>query len=515
MKRKIDYRRPECLAAAAALICGVIAHSFALFNSIHNYDDILQQPTGYGAGITLGRWLLTLLGDFFTKILGLGYNLPMVNGLLFLLLIALSAAFLVNLLKIGNGRSAVLIGCLMSTFPTVCAAMAFRYMAHFFGLSLFLSVLAPWCAVRGKAGLPLSALCIACSMGIYQAYVPVSIGLFILLLVRDSLQEDAQLSSLVRKGFFYCGCLALGVALYFVGLKLCLAANLQVTLDTYQSVNTMGQLSLSQIPTVIRKAWGNAVFFPLKNHYRLTPTKVLRVIWLLVFFGIACLSLYVLFTRRVKLLPGAFFFLMAALFPIGANFIEVMCPDSDVYTLMVYAMVLFACVPLLLLEFVPKERGTAKRVFSRALGCLLSIIVFYNGYYINVNYSALYFSNRQVENFTAGLVQRIEKAEGYTPDKKWVFAGKVHDTRLYDAWHEVPFYGGINGSNANGLLGASYSYWAWFQAYVGVETPFATEEETALIKTDSRYQKMPVWPSDGSVQVINDYIVVKFPETNS
>ena len=133
MRCKLDFRRSELVAAIAALACGVTAHSFALFNSIHNYDDILQQPTGYGAGITLGRWLLTLLGDFFTKFLGLGYNLPMVNGLIYVLLIALSAAVLVNTLKISDRRSAALIGCLMVTFPTVCAAMAFRYVAPYFG----------------------------------------------------------------------------------------------------------------------------------------------------------------------------------------------------------------------------------------------------------------------------------------------------------------------------------------------------------------------------------------------
>lgn len=514
MKARFDFRRTENIASITALVCGVIAHSFALFNSIHNYDDILQQPTGYGAGITLGRWLLTLLGDFFTKFLGLGYNLPMVNGLIFLLLIALSAAFLVNLLKIRNRWSAALIGCLMATFPTVCAAMVFRYVAPYFGLSLFLAVLAAWCADRwGKAGLPLSALCIACSMGIYQAYVPVSIGLFLLLLVKLSLQENAKLPVLVRRGFYYCGCLALGVALYFVGLKICLAAYPNATLDTYQSVNTMGQISLSRLPSLIRKAWGNAVFFPLKNHYCLTPTKFLQIVWLLVFLEIACLSVYVLYTRKVKLLQGMFFCLMGLLFPIGVNFIEIMCPDSIVYTLMVYALVLFACVPLLLLEYIPKERSVGKRRFSSALGILLAIVIFYNGYYSNVNYSALYFSNRQVENFVAGLVNRMQGAEDYTPDKKWVFSGKVHDSRFYDIWHEVPFYGGIVGCSANGLLGAVYSRTVWFQAYLGVETPYATEQEKAMVEADPRFQKMPVWPSEGSVQVIDDYIVVKFPET--
>lgn len=509
---KIDFRRPEWTAAAAALACGTLAHSFALFNSIHNYDDILQQPTGYGAGITLGRWLLTVLGDFNTKVLGLGYNLPMVNGVVFIFLIALSAALLVNVLRISSRGSAVLIGCLMSTFPTVCAAMAFRYVAPYFGISLLLSVLAAWSADRGKLGFPLSALCIACSMGIYQAYVPVTIGIFLLMLMRDSLEENAKFSRLVGKGFSYVGCLILGVVLYFIGLKICLAVY-QTSLDTYQSVSTMGQFSLGRLPFLIKKAWTYAAFFPLKNHYSLTPTRVLQVAWIVVILGIMGLSVYVLFTRKLKLLPGLFFCLMGLLFPVGVNFIEIMCPDSIVYTLMVYAMVLIACAPLLLLEYVPKERERGKRVFSTVFGILLSCIVLYNGYYANVNYTALYFSNRQVENFTAGLVNRMQGAEGYTPDKKWVFSGIVQDSRLWDIWYEVPYYGGVIGSSAKGLLRTSYSFSVWFQAYSGVETPFATDEEQKAVEADPRFQEMPYWPSEGSVRVIDDYIVVKFPET--
>ena len=515
MRVKIDCKRPEWVSAIAALACGTVTHSFALFNVIHNYDDILQQPVGYGSGITLGRWMLTLLGDFNTEFLGLGYNLPMVNGLTFILFIALSAALLVNTLKIRNRRSAALIGCLMSTFPTVCAAMAFRYVAPYFGISLFLSVAAAWIANRSKFGLLLSAICISLSMGIYQAYVPVTIGIFLLMLMQSSLEEKADFWGLMRKGVFYCSCLVLGTALYFLGLKICLAANPQVTLDTYKGVNNMGHIALSRIPSLIKKTWTYAVFFPLKNHYSLAPTRILQVVWMVVISGIGCLSVYVLFTRRIKLLPGVFFCLMALLFPIGVNFIEIMCPDSLVYTLMVYAMVLFACAPLLLMEYVPEERGKRKRMISSALGVALSVIVLYNGYYTNVNYTVLYYSNRQVENFAAGLVNRMQETEGYTPDKKWVFTWIVQDSRLYNIWQEAPLYGGVIGCSAKGLLRASYSFMVWFPAYVGVETPVATEQEKKAIEADPRFQKMPYWPSEGSVQVIDDYIVIKFPETES
>lgn len=82
MKWKFDCKKTECIAFLSAMICGSLTHLFALVNVMSNLDDIAQQPYGYGTGISSGRWLLSLLGDFLGK-LGWSYNLPFVNGLLF------------------------------------------------------------------------------------------------------------------------------------------------------------------------------------------------------------------------------------------------------------------------------------------------------------------------------------------------------------------------------------------------------------------------------------------------
>lgn len=68
--------KPPYWAAAAAFGSGVLVHLFGLVNVLHNYDDIAQQPRGYGTGVTSGRWLLTLMGKFWDAIGG-NFNLPL------------------------------------------------------------------------------------------------------------------------------------------------------------------------------------------------------------------------------------------------------------------------------------------------------------------------------------------------------------------------------------------------------------------------------------------------------
>lgn len=247
MKMDEKWKTPEWTAAWAALISGIAVHCFALVNILHNYDNILQQPKGYGAGITSGRWLLSILGDIFGNFLDLGYNFPAVNGLAYLVLVALSAALVIRLLKIQNRLSCILAGCLMATFPTVCATMLFRFTSVYYGLCLLLSVLAAWAAPKPKYGIFLSALFTACALGIYQAYTPVTIGLFVLILMGKSLEENADFSKLVRLGLRFCVALVLGLGVYFVLLKLSLAVYSlwgEVTLDSYLGINEMGKLKL-------------------------------------------------------------------------------------------------------------------------------------------------------------------------------------------------------------------------------------------------------------------------------
>jgi len=516
---KIDYKRPEKSAAMAAMFSGLITHAFALVAPLHNYDNILQQPTGYGAGVSYGRWFLSVLGDFVTKFLDLGYNLPVVDGLALLVMVALSSALIVDLLKIRSRTSAILLGCLMATFPTAAATLAFRYAAGYYSFGLLLSVLAAWVLDKGKWGLPVSALCTALSLGIYQAYTPVTIGLFVLMLMRSSLEEDAKLSRLIFRGVYDCVALVLGVLLYFLLLKAAIAVYSSmgdVVLDTYAGIDSMGELSLTELPGLIKKAWLSAALFSVKDYCRLVSTAMLKLLWTALVLSNIGLTVYLLISRKTKPLLAAFCCLMGIVFPLAINFQVIMGPDSFIYTIMVYSFALVGCVPLMLLELLPEKPGKCAEKMPKVVALLLAGIIFYNGYITNFNYSALHYANCHVENYISGLITQIRMTDGFTPEKKWAFLGKIDDPLLYDTWffdnHSI--YGGFIGSEAKGLLGADYSFNYWIYSYIGYETPYVTKEEGAALSRDPRVEQMPCWPSEGSIQVIDDVVVVKFQETD-
>lgn len=184
-------KTPEFTAIVSALVMGYLTHNFALTNVMHNIDDIGNQPYGYGMGLDMGRWLLTVLGDF-AEVLGAGRNLHYINGILFIVLIAISAAFVVSSLKIHSCISASLIGMLFAVFPSGVIALTYRFTSVYYGLSLLMAVGAAWVIHRYRNGFLLSAVLIAASLGIYQAYVSFPISIWVLLLIRQALTKEKE-----------------------------------------------------------------------------------------------------------------------------------------------------------------------------------------------------------------------------------------------------------------------------------------------------------------------------------
>ena len=212
-------KSPAWTAFCASLASGFITHLFILTNTLHNYDDIANLPGGYGSGTNSGRWFLELLGQFFQD-LGLNYNLPLLNGLFFLFLVALSAGILVCTLRITRRFSAALIGILFAVFPTASSTLFFRFTAIFYGISLFFSVLAPFVMERYRFGYLGSIILIALSLGIYQSYVPMTIGIFVLLLIQSAIRGEKPASAIIGRGLCYCAVLLAGFLLYYGVTKL-------------------------------------------------------------------------------------------------------------------------------------------------------------------------------------------------------------------------------------------------------------------------------------------------------
>ena len=508
MDLKKQLQKPALTAAYTSLAVGILTHFFGLVTFLHNYDDIAQQPTGYGTGVTSGRWLLSLLGDFLEAIGG-NYNLPFINGVLFLILIAASAGFLVSLFSIRSRTLAALTGALLSVFPAAFSTLVFRYTAVYYGLAILLAVLAAWVLLKKRWGLLLSALCTACSLGIYQAYVPMTIGIFVLLLLQRSLDPQAEFRKLVLRGLYYCAALLLGLLLYFLFMKLTLLLY-GTQLSDYQGVNQMGKLSLQDLPELVTEAVYSVIMLPQKDYCGITSMALLKGIYILL-AALCGLELAYLWLNIQKPLLVVFGLCMCLFLPLAINFIVIMCPDSWIYTLMVYSFVLLPIVPILLAECIAdfSNHSISTQWVPKILAFILSFMVGCYCYQTNVNYTALYYSNQQLKNYLSSLIVQVRMAEGFDPAMEWAFIGEMEDPLLHSYWQYEMSYGGIEPTQ---WMLQRYSWPEWIRNYYGYSIPISDDTAVlALSKTDA-VAAMPCWPADGSIQVIDNTIVIKCQE---
>lgn len=502
-------KKPWQMAVCVSFLFGILAHLFALTNPIHNYDDIVAQPLGYGTGIFSGRWFLQMTGDAAIRA-GYCYNLTSLNGWVLLLLLALAAGFLVSALKIRCRSSACVIGVLFVVFPTVASIMLFRFTAPYYGLSILLAVLAAWVLRRFPGSVIVSGLCTALSLGIYQSGTPLTISILVLMLIQDSLSGEHAWKDVILRGLYDCLALILGLGFYYLFLKW----NLDwwcVELSDYQGIGSMGQLSVSQLPSLIRKAFLTPIRLSSANYCGLASNALVRKLYLLLEIASGVLLLWVWLVRWPKVLNLLASLVLLLLFPVAVGFIIIMCPNAGIYTLMVYSFATVFCLPVLLWELLPVGEGWQKRLTAlakKAVLVLLCCFVFAYTYEDNVNYNALYFANRQTENHYISLATQVRMTDGFTSETKWAFIGEFQDPLMEDpAWSGAITYGG--NANYRSLLN-SYCRPYWLNTYLGYNVTFADEEEVSALCQTEAVREMPCWPDNGSIQVIGDTVIIKY-----
>lgn len=497
---------PEFSAAVSALVYGMLVHLFALTNLLHNHDNIASQPGGYGMGVELGRWFLEILGRFFDKA-GLNYNLPSVNGMIYIALLAVAAALLVSVLKIRSKVSAALIGALFVSFPTVTATMIYRYTTVFYGISAVMAVLAVWVFGKFRGSLLVSALLVALSMGIYQAYVPLTIALFVLQLICAGLRGEADAKQLVIHGLADCLALVLGLVLYFMGSKISTALYGQTLVD-YQGVSTMGNITVSQLPKLVGNALKAVCCLPVRDYCGVANRALMRIAYLLLGISSVAMMLWI-FVKKIRNIGACIITaLLLVAFVLAVGFVEVMVPDGWIYTLMVFSFSLLACAPLAFLECLPEaDKKKLAALLRKAVVLLVVLLVFFYGYYANVNYTAVCFAGEQIDNYLSGVVLRVTMTEGFTTDKQWALMGDIQDPLFDSPWQEEISYTGLGFTQ---YLLNQYSRRDWIENYIGYDIPRADAGTMSALAQTEEVKAMPCYPNAGSIRVIGDVIVVKF-----
>lgn len=190
-KLKVNESLLKTVLCSAAF-WGLLAHGMVLFNKYSFHDDV-RYFNEVGATYESGRWMLGILGSLSANLLGSkNYSLPVVNGTITILCIAAIVYLLADSLRIQSKPLVILLCGSMVTFPSVTGTFSYMFTAPYYYAASLLGVVGAWIFHQKKnvVALLLCTVLMACSVGVYQANIPVCICTLLLYMMEDIRQSD-------------------------------------------------------------------------------------------------------------------------------------------------------------------------------------------------------------------------------------------------------------------------------------------------------------------------------------
>jgi len=507
------------LAMSGTFIIGLITHMFILVNKLPNGDD-LSELYHYNSMITSGRWL-----DILSKGLTSYYSIPWATGLACLLLLAVSCALICSLLGIRRKSTVLAAAAILVAFPTMASYFSYMYYMDLYMLTLLFNVWAVWLAKRRVWGLLPGAVLVAMGLGNYQAYLGVTAVLCLLVLARECLTENKTVKQIILLSVRFLITGVLGLILYFVILRQALAL-FSIDLSDYQGIAGMGAggLDAAALLTYTRAAYSGFLGYFYRDQFFTSPTAVKYLYGLLILLSLAWLPIaFVQRFRKLKLPNGIaragllLFFL--GLLPVAYNLIYYMAPGAFLHSLMQPQYALFWLMPLMLFELAyPAREGMAggkTAAFQSVshwllLGAAAGLFYFF---FLTVNISYLHLHLKYEITYATELriLDRIEALPEYRPDTPVCVVGAFpsENMSLYP-YHTQDVVKGLVGINGN-LVHHYYNYNGFYKNYLGRQLNLLREDDGLKldILTWPAVERMPIWPKEGSVAMVEGIVVVK------
>lgn len=491
--RKV-WKKEYTLAFLGTVLMGLLIHMPVMVQDIPNHDGLDSLYFNQNM-ITSGRWFLTIACGISSY-----FNLPWLISVLSLLYLGLASVCLTEILQLRSKVSICVVSGLLISFPALASSFAYVFTLDGYMLALLLSILAVWVAETGKYGYLAGAVCLGCSMGIYQAYLPVSI-LLCLYVTALALIEENRIKGVWKKVFPLLKMGVLGVVFYFVMLYFLLFLQGK-ELAGYQGINGEGIA-------------GQGLFASLKLVYQdffvfLIKGKVLfhngiSVAAGLVLGGMLVWTISLLARRKNRYKKPLFYLALlgfAALIPLVVNYILILSGALNYHMIMRYQWVF-----LLILVIALADRY-AGNMAQWAIFVAGTVLIFSYAVMDNIGYQNLHQKYEKTYAYCVRLLDRIENTPGYYQGIPVAMIGVVGDEAFPTTDLSADVTWPLIGLYGDWLLYTGNNYELFMKHYLGASLNILDTSYMEEIYYSKEYQEMDCFPGPNSTKVVDGILYV-------
>lgn len=500
-KIKDSYIIPICGLIISFLVC-LGSYSAYIVNGFSSPDGLLEGLHFYinrdWATAGCGRWFLAILNKLHGNMV-----FPWLIMLECWIVNWLSAHTLCKIFKIEKNGYYFLMCVLFMVLSPFVDIYTYTNSAFSYCISVYFSILFVYVNLYSdKKAIILSALLLGCAMGSYQSQIGIAVGLTLMCIIIKMLNKEDDIKSFTIVSLISA---VIGFLVYILGLNISLKVYNLSLYDRAASFSLTGFLS-NFVSSFIKMY---EVFFSVFNQ-----TVLKRWILYVILFSILAIEVIFIIIdliKRKEYIRCILFVLLIALLPPALNAIGIilqyqvtMLMTTPNYIIVPFIICLSSYISNKMNIFVNIILGLCVTALSWTY--ILSANATGDCYRLSYNVYKTQFSNAMDE---------VYKLDNYKKNQtKIVVIGIPSDKLLRD---NMQIY------NYSNNLPYNLLYWlnldlepSTTSLYIlkefGVDPGFTEYEEYNAIVTSKECVEMPVWPKEGSVQMINGCAVIKFSE---
>lgn len=514
-------------------IIGIATHGFCYFNTTFNHDGAMIYLSDDEWKASLGRYLTPIYRLFRTR-----YSAPWLTGVLSLAFLSLCAYLTVRMFDLKRKSSIACIGGLYAVNYSLIITNAFCiHDADSYMFSVLLAVASAYCLIAGWpferdhgqftlsntdrkivikecADIIVSAILLAGSMALYQAYATLSCALILIYIIKKCL-ENEKISIILQIFAKTVIMYVLGAIFYIAGLKIYSKAfHIELAEGGHNSITTVFSLEGWNIFGGIKNAYVvfKEYFFIVSKFNRYFPVAAN----VLVLIAIAAAIIGIFIRQKISIANKIVTIVSLLIFPavLGA-----LCLITEVAQLMKVQYIAVYFIPLVILRIVDEldlkaylKLGLSKIVPAVVVTSLFVVqynaAAFANGIYLakTLDYQATY-------DLMGNVIADIGKVEGYVPGQtpvafigSPVTASQLSGQRygysnmaeMGDLTHD--FYYSITGY---------YTYQYYVKDIMNINMEIMSVQEAQEISQNPEVLAMPLYPSDEAISMVDGVVIVK------
>lgn len=482
-------------AFLSAFIIGMLIHMPIMLSDIPNHDGLASMYFDQNM-ITSGRWLLGVACGFSSY-----FTIPWIIGILGMLYLSLTAVVLSELFDLKSTTTVILMSGLLVSFPALTSTFAYVFTMDGYMLALLFAVSSVYFTKKSQFGFLKGAVLLGCSLGIYQAYLPVAVLLCIGLSVPTLIGPGKPIEKI--KGilrYLYMG--VLGCMFYYACLRILLLLQGE-KLANYQGINGEGMATLSPVALLV-KMYRDFIAFTLKGNVLFNSGFSAGAVLILAMV----LLFSVLWLKKPSLL--VIMGMVIAIVPLATNIILVITPNVTYHLLMRYQWVLFLILALAMADRWLDKAENNEAIFMQWAASIAALVLIFN-YAVtdNIAYSNLEKRYEKTYAYCVRLLDRIEQTEGYYQGIPIAMIGVVGDEQFPSTDLTEHVTSGMIGMNGDILLYTGANYQAFIKYYLGASLNILEPDVMSTIYYSPEYVEMDSFPGPNSVKVVDGILYVK------